>query len=125
MYKVLRMINDKGKNSNLVNIFNSALKDLKEEIKNMSETEKEIEKPDEIVRVVEMILEFNKFKQEKGQIKILIPNQMLSRLQITLAQLKVGNNSDKLKNEIRQLLFSLYWSKTMTKQVYNNLMNYI
>ena len=49
---------------------------------------------------------------------------MLSRLPITLAQLKAGNNSDKLKNEIRQLFYSLYCSKNMTKQVYNNLMNY-
>ena len=49
---------------------------------------------------------------------------MLSRLPITLAQLKAGNNSDKLKNEIRKLLYSLYCSKNMTKQVYNNLMNY-
>ena len=41
-------------------------------------------------------------------LKILTPNQMLSRLPITLAQLKAGNNSEKLKNEIRQLLYSLY-----------------
>ena len=126
MYKVLRTLNDKEKNSNLVDMFNSALKDLKEDIKNMSEAEKEIEKPDEIVRVVEMILEFNEIKQQKGQgIKILTPNQMLSRLPIALAQLQAGNNSNKLKNEIRQLLYSLYCSKNMTKQVYNNLMNYI
>ena len=58
-------------------------------------------------------------------LKILTPNQMLSRLSITLAQLKAGNNSEKLKNEIRQLLYSLYRSKNMTKQVYNSLMNYI
>ena len=50
---------------------------------------------------------------------------MLSRLQITLTQLKAGDNSEKLKNEIRQLLYSLYCSKNMTKQVYNNLINYI
>ena len=50
---------------------------------------------------------------------------MLSRLLITLAQLKAGNNSEKLKNEIRHLLYSLYRSKSMTKQVYNNLINYI
>ena len=56
---------------------------------------------------------------------MLTPNEMLSRLPISLAQLKAGNNSDKLKNEIRQLLYSLYRSKNMTKQVYNNLMNYI
>ena len=126
MYKVLLTLNDKEKNSNLVDMFNSALKDLKEDIKNMSEAEKEIEKPDEIVRVVEMILEFNKIKQQKGQgIKILTPNQMLSRLPIALAQLQAGNNSNKLKNEIRQLLYSLYCSKNMTKQVYNNLINYM
>ena len=45
---------------------------------------------------------------------------MLSRLPITLAQLKTGNNSEKLKNGIRQLLYSFYRSKNMTKQVYNS-----
>ena len=110
MYKVLRTINDKERNSNLVDKFNSALKDLKEETKNMSKEEKEIEKPDKIVRVVEMILDFNKQNQEGKGLKILTPNQMLSRLPIALAQLQAGNNSNKLKNEIRQLLYSLYCS---------------
>ena len=50
---------------------------------------------------------------------------MLSRLPFTLAQLKAGNNFDKLKNEIRPLLYSLYRSKNMTKQVYNKLIKYI
>ena len=50
---------------------------------------------------------------------------MLNRLPIALAQLQAGNNSDKLKNEIKQLLYSLYCSKNMTKQVYNSLINYI
>ena len=107
-------------------MFNSALKDLKEEIKKMSKEEIEDEKPEEIVRVVEITLDFNKIKQQKGKsIKILTPNQMLNRLPIALAQLQAGNNSNKLKNEIRQLLYSLYFSKDMTKQVYNNLINYI
>ena len=44
---------------------------------------------------------------------------MLSRLPITLAQLKVGSNSEKLKNEIRKLLYYLYRSKKLTKQLYN------
>ena len=48
---------------------------------------------------------------------------MLTRLAITLAQLKAGNNSEKLQNEIRQLLYSLY--RYMPKQVYNNLIKYI
>ena len=73
-----------------------------------------------------MILEFNKIKQQKGQgIKILTPNQMLSRLPIALAQLQAGNNSNKLKNEIRQLLYSLYHSKNITEQIYKSLIGII
>ena len=125
MYKVLYKTKDKEKNSKLVDIFNSGLKDLTEEIKNMSKEEREIENPESIVKIVEMILNFNKQNQEGKGLKILTPNQMLSRLPITLAQLKAENNSKKLKNEIRQLLYSLYRSKNMTKQVYNNLINYI
>ena len=65
-------------------MFNSGLKDLKEEIKKMSKEEIENERPDEIVNIVEMILDFNKQNQQKGQgLKILTPNQMLSRLPIT------------------------------------------
>ena len=90
----------------------------------MSEKEKRIEERNNIDKVVERILEFNKQQQGKG-LKILTPNQMLSRLPIALTQLKAGNNSEKLKNEIRQLLYSLYCSRNMTKQVYNNLIQYI
>ena len=54
-------------------------------------------------------------KKESG-LKILTPNQMLSRSPITLAHLKAGNNSEKLKNKIWQLLYSLYISKKLTKQ---------
>ena len=86
----------------------------------MSEQEKETEDPDEIVKLVELILEFNRQQQGQG-LKILTPNQMLSRLPISLAQLKAGNNSEKLKNEIRQLLQSLYRSKKITKQFYHSL----
>ena len=46
--------------------------------------------------------------QQRKDLKILTPNQMLSRLPISLARLKAGNNSEKLKNKIRQLLYSLY-----------------
>ena len=61
-------------------------------------------------------------RNRQGQgMKILTPSQMLSRLPISLAQLEAGNNSEKIKNEIRQLLYSLYRSKNITKQVYNNL----
>ena len=50
---------------------------------------------------------------------------MLSRLPISLAQLRAGNNSEKLKNEIRQLVHSLYRSKNLSKTIYNNLINAI
>ena len=91
----------------------------------MSEDEIKIEKPYEIVDIVEKILEFNKQNQEGQGLKILTPNQMLSRLPISLAQLKAGNNSEKLKNKIRQLLYSLYRSKELTKQIYKSLIDII
>ena len=69
------------------------------------------------LKFLKKILKFNKQKQEGQGIKIRTPNQMLSRLPISLAQLEAGNNSNKLKNEIRQLLYSLYCSENMTKQV--------
>ena len=125
MLKDLYQINDREKNNKLVSVINSGLKDLKKGIEEMSKEERENEKPDKIVEIVEEILKFNKQNQEGQGIKILTPNQMLSRLPISLAQLQAGNNSEKLKNEIRQLLYSLYRSKNMTKQVYNNLIKYI
>ena len=82
----------------------------------MSEQEKETEDSEELVNLVEMILEFNRQQQGKG-LKMLTSNQMFSRLQITLAQLKAGNNSEKLNNEISQLFYSLYRSKALTKQL--------
>ena len=63
--------------------------------------------------------------QQGRGLKILTSNQMLSRLPISLAQLKGGNNSQKLKNEIRQLLYSLYRSKKLTKQLYKSLVDII
>ena len=59
--------------------------------------------------------------QEGQGLKILTPNSMLSRLPISLAQLNAGNNSEKLKNEIRQLLNLLYRSKKLSRAIYNNL----
>ena len=75
-----------------------------------------------------MILEARKLAREdqKGEgIKILTPNQMLKRLPIALAQVKAGNNSASLLNEIRQIVYSLYRSKEITKKVYNNIINSI
>ena len=67
-----------------------------------------IEENEKIIDFVERIVYFNQPEQKGKGLKILTPNQMLSRLPISLAQLKAGNNSEKLKNEIRQLLHSLY-----------------
>ena len=65
-------------------------------------------------------------KSQEGEgLKILTPNQMLKRLPIALAQVKAGNNSESLLNEIRKIAYSLYRSKEITKQVYNNIINSI
>ena len=90
---------------NVINVIKSGLSDLKNGIKKMSKNEIENEKPDKVVDIVEKILQFNRQNQEGQRLKVLTPDQMLSRLRITLAQLKAGNNSEKLKNEIRQLSF--------------------
>ena len=58
-------------------------------------------------------------------LKILTPKQMLQRLPIALAQVKAGNNSESLLNEIRQIVYSLYQSKQITKKVYNNIIESI
>ena len=83
---------------------------------------KEIEK---IIDIVEKILEFHKKIQSGQGLKILAPNQMLSRLLISLAQLNTGTNFEKLKNENRQLLYSLYRSKKLTKNIYKSLVHII
>ena len=86
-----------------------------------------LKKKQKILKIDEEILNFNnKIQKQQGSgLKILPPNQMLSRLSIILAQLKAGNNSEKFENEIGQLLYFLYRSKNMTKQVYNNLIKFI
>ena len=91
----------------------------------MFEDKKQIEQPEKILKIVEEVLNFNKKirKQQGLGFKILTPNQMLSRLPITLVQLKAGNKSEKLKNEIRQLLYSLYRSKKLTEQLYESLID--
>ena len=74
-----------------------------------------------------MIFEARKLarEQEGEGLKILTPNQMLKRLQIALAQIKAGNNSERLLNEIRQIVYYLYRSKKITKMLYNDIINSI
>ena len=84
-----------------------------------------IEENEKTKDIVERILYFNQLNQAGKGLKILTPRQMLTRLPISLAQLKAGNNSEKLKNEIRQLLYSLYRSKKLTKNIYKSLVDII
>ena len=62
---------------------------------------------------------------ERTGLKILIPKQMLQRLPIALAQVKAGNNSESLLNEIRQIVYFLYQSKQIARKVYNNVIKSI
>ena len=70
-------------------------------------------------------LEGDESTTKRKGLKILTPNQMLSKLPISLAQLNSGNNSEKFKNEIRQLSYSLCRSKKLKKQIYKSLTNTI
>ena len=116
MYKKLRETKDKI-NEDQVDLIKEILDKIKEEIKNVPKNKKIVIKLNEEINITERILYFNQLEQQDLGLKILTPDQMLSRLPITLAQLKAGNNSEKFKNEIRQLLYSLYRSKKPTKQL--------
>ena len=76
-------------------------------------------------RIFHKLEELQKGEGVNERLKILTPNQMFKRLPIALAQVKAGNNSESLLNEIRQIVYSLYRSKEITKKVYNNIINSI
>ena len=106
------------KNEDQVQAIKKMLDKMKKCIKRFSEDKKSIIKENEkIINMVERILHFNQLEQQASGLKILTPNQMLSRLPVSSAQLNARNNSEKLKNEIRELLYSLYRSKKPTKQL--------
>ena len=92
----------------------------------MSESD-EKNKGRKILNIVDKILNFTlKERKQKGQgLKTLTPNQMLIILPISLAQLKAGNSSEKLKNKIREILYSLSRSEKLTKQLYKSLIDII
>ena len=125
MLKVWYTTSNKKKNNNLVILIKSGFSDLKKETENTSEEGKEIEKPNEIIDIVEKILEFKDQTQRGQGLKILRPDQMRSWWPINLAQLKAGNNSEKLKNKIRKLLYSLHRPKKLTNTIYNHLIDAI
>ena len=62
---------------------------------------------------------------DHSKLEVLTPKQMLQRLPIDLAQVKAGNNSESLLNEIRQIIYSLYQSKQITKKLRNNIIKSI
>ena len=64
-----------------------------------------------------------KLNTKQNMEKILTNKQMLQRLPIAFAQIKAGNTSENLLNEIKQIIYSLYWAKEITKKVYNNIVN--
>ena len=95
-------------------------KDLKNSVKS--------DKLKDIVKELEDAIFGYDYENEESSgsgLKILTNKQMLNRLPILLAQIQAGNNSTKLKNEARQILYSLYRSKVLTKIVYNNLIRAI
>ena len=104
MYKKLSETKNTEINKTRVNLIYKVLSKLytpKDDAANIEENEK-------IIYIVERILQLNNKIQSGQVLQILTPNQRLNRLPITLPQLKAGNNSERLKNEIRQLLHSLY-----------------
>ena len=97
MYKELNKT-ETEKNEVKIDFIENDIADLKKDIENVSKDG--VETLNRIKDIVELILDFNNEDQEGSSLRILTPSQMLSKLSITLAQLKAGNNSEKLKNEI-------------------------
>ena len=99
------------------NFIKDYMDNLKKDIENVFKDDVDkIKETNKTADNVQIIPYFNKDQQREG-LKLLTPNQMLSRLPNYLAQLKAGNNSEKLKNEIIQLFYSLYRSKKLTKNI--------
>ena len=122
MYKNLNTTTNIEKNKTKVNKIKNNLANLMADIENNSTNNAEkIRNRNTMVGIVELILEFNQLDHEGSCLKLLTPNQLLGRLPISLAQLKAGNNFEKLKNEIRQILYSLYRKNKLTKNVYKSL----
>ena len=79
-----------------------------------------------IKHIVEYNQDLDEDAAQRGQgVKIMTASQLITRLPILLSQVKAGNNSQKLKNEIRQILYFLYRSKNLSKTIYNHLINTI
>ena len=126
IYKKLVETENTKTNKNKADLIKETLSGLQKTIHYVpKENAFKIEENKKIMDIVKQILEFNQLNQSGHGLKISTPNQILSRLPITLARLKAGNSSEKLKNEIWQILYSLYRSKKLTKQIYKSLIDII
>ena len=126
MYKNLNKTIGSEENKAQVNAIKDKLANLMEAVKRILQVmQKKIKNRNNMLKTVERILEFNQLNQSGQGLKILTPNQMLSRLPISSAQLNAENNSKKLKTEITQLLHSLYRSKKLTKNIYKSFVDII
>ena len=147
LIEILNQLKDYRKNPRTFQKYNNlmvyliiVLRKLEKDIRNMPEDEVEKKRLNYLKDLVRKIVDTNqKFddmppletEEEHAQrlqgqgLRTLPPQQMIIRLPILLVQLKAGNNSQKLKNEIRQLLYSFYRSKNLSKTIYNSLMNTI
>ena len=122
-----------------MSLIEADLEKLKKDMKNMSENEIRNKRLNLLANFIEEVLIGDRMndmpdleteeyaaQRQRGQgLKILTPKQMITRLTILLAQLKAGNNSQKLKNEIRQIVSSLYRSKNLSTTFYNHLISTI
>ena len=114
----------------LDNINNEYIKNKKDALKNFKDLKNNVKSKElkYIVKELERPIcgyDYENKELSGSGLKILTNKQMLNRLHILLAQIQAGNNSTKLKSEIRQILYSLYRSKVLTKTVYNNLIKVI
>ena len=131
----IKFSNAKNKQNNFLKKLNEVKMVNKtiEQRETISNLEKFYKSREEVITIfrdyIEMLSGANydarKNKTEGKGLKILAPKQMLQRLPIALAQVKAGNNSESLLNEIRQIVYSLYQSKQITKKVYDNIIKSI
>ena len=109
MYKALNETESLEENKAQVNTIENRLTNLMKILESRSTSDmNKIKNRNQILEIVEHIFYFNKLNQAGQGLEIPTSNQILGRLPVSLAQLQAGNNSEKLKNEIRQLSYSLY-----------------
>ena len=111
MLQTLDILETAGSYNQAASSIEDSFEDFGDEVKALPRSD-EKNKGIKLLNITNKILNFSLKKQkQKGQgLKILTPNQMLSRLLISLAQLKAGNDSEKLKNKIRQITKNIYKS---------------